>query len=244
MVGKARREPGQGRDDPDHVLVGPVPGVADPVAGGEPGEDLRGRIAADGGRSGRGPLGPDPQTPPRGPQRRAVQRRAGGGRSQVVVVHQPQVGLVGGQERQGLGGLMLADQHPDPRVTGLQAMDHRQQILPDRGGEPGDAYRAAGFRSRAQIPVGRLHRGEDRDRVLGQPASGRRQPDPAAVRFDERRAHLPREHRDLLRHRRGRGAEHVRDRPHRAQPGQFRQQFQPSRFHPALSMIPKRNINF
>lgn len=228
MVGETRREPGHRRDDPDHVLVGPVAGVADPVAGGEPGDHLGSRLGAGSGgrRSGR-----DAQPPPGGPQRSAVQRGGGGSRGQVVVVDESQVGFVGGQEPRGLGGLMLPDQHADPRMTGRQVMDDRQQVLPDRGGETGDADGAAGLRPWSQVQARGLHGGEDPHGMLGQPPPGRGQPDPAAVRLDERRAHLPGEHRDLLRHRRGRGAEHVRDRPHRAQPGQFRQQFQPSRLH-------------
>ena len=66
--------------------------------------------------------------------------------------------------------------------------------------------------------------------MLGQPAARGCQPDPPPVRLGQRGVHLAGECGDLLRHRGGGDAERVRDRAHRPQPGQLRQELQAAGF--------------
>src|SRR6266487_1118573 len=74
-------------------------------------------------------------------------------------------------------------------------------------------------------------RGPGPDGVPGQPAPGRGQPHPPPVRLDQRRARLPGQRRDLLRHG-GRGDLHrLADLAHRAEAGQLEQQLEPARVH-------------
>jgi hypothetical protein len=231
LVGDAGREPGHGGERADDVLVRGVAGVADPVVGPVAGEDLQCRFA--GHRFAAGYT----QAPPRGPQRRAVHGWVDGGGGEVVVVDERQVGLVGHQQLQCFGGLVLAQQHADPGMSGGQGRDDRQQVCAERGTESGHTQDAVGFCLRSQVQLRGLHGGEDGHGMLGQPAPGRCQPDPAPGRLDQRRAHLAGEDGDLLRHGRGGCAENVRDRAHGAQPVQLCQQLQPSGLHARLSRI-------
>lgn len=84
-----------------------------------------------------------------------------------------------------LGGLVFADQHPDLRMADGQRRGDRHQGPPDRCGKSNDPDDPGGIRVRIQIEPSRFDRGQDGDRVFGQPAAGRGQPDPAAVRFDQ-----------------------------------------------------------
>ena len=224
-VGDAGGEAGHGREGADHVLVGGAAGVADPVTRPEAGEYL-GRGAAAGGLAcGHG------QAPRSGPQRGRRDRRVDGDRGDVEVVDERQVGLVGGEKLEGLGGFVLADQHVDPRVAGGKAGDHRQQVAADRGGEPGDAQVAGRLPAGCQVAARLLDLGQDGHGALGQQAARGCQPDPPAVRFDQLGAHLAGESGELLRHRGGGGAERVRDRVHGPKPGQLGQQFKSPGFH-------------
>ena len=102
----------------------------------------------------------------------------------------------------------------------------------------------AGSASGSRSSAGRLDRGQDRHRVLGQPPPGRGQPHPPAVRLDQRRAGLPGQHGDLLGHGRRGDAQLVGDRAHRAEPGQLEQQPQPAGVHRAhCSVIAERYVH-
>ena len=96
---------------------------------------------------------------------------------------------------------------------------------------------AAGSRSSA----GGLDRGEDRDRVVGEPLTGGCQPHPPARRLDQRRPRLASQDRELLRDRRGRVPELVGDRAHRAAPGELEQQPQAARIHRSI-VISERSV--
>ena len=74
-------------------------------------------------------------------------------------------------------------------------------------------------------------RREDRHGVVGEAPPGGRQPDAAALGLDQRRARLAREHGELLRDRRGRVAELVGDRTHRAAAGELEEQAEAVRIH-------------
>ena len=50
------------------------------------------------------------------------------------------------------------------------------------------------------VPAGSA-RGQNFHGMIRQSTARRREPDPPAVRFDQRRTHFPREKRNLLRHR-------------------------------------------
>jgi hypothetical protein len=192
LVGDARGEAGHGGERTDDVLVRGVAGVADPVVVPEAGEGVQRRWAGGGFAGGRA------EAPPCGPERRAVHGGVGCGGGEVVVVDQRQIGLVGSQQLPGLGWFVLADQHADPRMGGGETGDDRQQVGADGGGEPGDPQGPVGFCFRSQVELRGLDCAEDRDRMLGQPAARRGQPDPASGRLDERGAHLAGEHGDLL----------------------------------------------
>jgi hypothetical protein len=147
-----------------------------------------------------------------------VQGRIGGSRGEVVVIDERQVRLIGGQQLHGFGGLVLAEQQADPRMSCRQSADSRQQVCAEGGTESGDPQSAAWFCLRPQVELRCFDRGEDRHGMLGQPPAGRCQPDPAPGWLDERSTHLAGEDGDLLRNRGGGGAEHVGYRTHRAQP--------------------------
>jgi hypothetical protein len=171
-----RGEAHQRGDRTDHVLVGGVAGVDDPVVGGEAGE-----------LGGRGVAG-HRQAPRDLPERHRLQPLVEDGRCQVVVVGQRQVHGVHGEQLERLERLVLVDQQPDPgRGPGQGGRDGQQRPADGRC-EAGDPQRAGRLRVRVQVEPGGLDRGQDGHRVPGQPLPGRGQPDPPAVRLDQRGA--------------------------------------------------------
>ena len=115
-----------------------------------------------------------------------------------------------------------------------EVRDGRQQRAPDRRGEARGTQDPGRFGVRVEVEAGGVDRGEDRHRVLGQPASGRGESDAPPDGLDERGAHLGGERGDLLGHG-GRGdAQLVGDRAHRAEPGQFEQEVEASGLHAVI----------
>ena len=160
-----------------------------------------------------------------------MQAAAGPGRRQVVVVGQCEVDLVRGEQLERFGRLVLEHVHPDVRLSAGQGAGRREQDLADRGGERGYPHRAGWRRRRVQVAAGGLERGQNGDRVAGQPPSGRGKPHPPPVRLDQRSACLPGQRRDLLGDG-GRGDMHrLAYLPHRAETGQLEQQLEAARIH-------------
>jgi len=85
------------------------------------------------------------EAPPCCPQPGRRDAGGAGGRGEVVVVGQSQVGLVRCEHLEDLGGFVFADPHVNVRMAGGEAGDDRQQELADGGGESGDPQGAAGF---------------------------------------------------------------------------------------------------
>ena len=107
----------------------------------------------------------------------------------------------------------------------------RQQRHADAGRETPDAQGAGRFGVRVEVESGGVDGRQDRDGVVGQPASGRGQPHPSADRFDELRTRLLRQGGDLLGHRRGGQPVRLGDLTHRAETRQFEQEMQASGVH-------------
>jgi len=126
---------------------------------------------------------------------------------------------------------VLENVQPDVRLSVGQDPGHQEQYLADGGGERGHPHRAGRRCRRVQVAAGGLDRGQDGDRVAGQPPSGRGEPYPPPVRLDQRGARLPGQRRDLLRDG-GRGDVHrLADLSHRAETGQLEQQLEAARIH-------------
>jgi len=215
-------------DGPDGDLVRRVAGVHDPRLVAEPPEHHAG---VTGHRGGGGRHREAPRRRPQWSRRQRTVERGGG---QVVVVGQRQVHIVRGEQRQCLGRLVFVNEQPDRRAAHRELRRDRQQRPPYGRREPGDPQRPGRLRVRVQVEPGRLDRGQDRHRVLGQPPPGRGQPDPPPVRFDQCRARLPGQHGQLLGHRRRGDVQLIGDVAHRSQPGQFEQQTQATDVHPAI----------
>ena len=151
----------------DRVLVGGVAGVHDPVAVAVAVEDRRASRPARRRRrpARRGPSRPPTAAPPRASRSKPRRR-------QVVVVGQRQVDVVGGEQRRGLGRLVLVDPQVHVGVLGGQACARpaaatavRRWRTPRPG--PCRPARPTG-RGRAGPP--RSRRGSSR---RGRPAAGR-----------------------------------------------------------------------
>jgi hypothetical protein len=188
------------------------------------------RIAA-GTRAGR-----RAQAPRGGAQRPAVQLPAvraaiRRGRREVVVVGQHEIHLVGREQGQRLVRLLLEQVQPDLRLPPGQRPGDRQQDLAERRGEGGHPDRPGRRSRRVQVAAGGLDRGQDGDRVPGQPPPGRGQPHPPPIRLGQRGARLPGQRRDLLRHGGGSDVHRLADLAHRAEAGQLEQQLQAARVH-------------
>ena len=121
----------------------------------------------------------------------AVRAAVEPGRRQVVVVGQREVDLVRREQAQGLVRLLFEQVQPDLGLLLGQDPHHRQQDLAERRGKGGHPYRPGRQGRRVQVAAGGLDRGQDGDRVPGQPTSGRGQPHPSPVRLDQRGARLP-----------------------------------------------------
>ena len=78
------------------------------------------------------------------------------------------------------------------RHRGMGARRGRRRAAAASGGwrsrSPATRNGAGGLGVRVEVEPGRVDRGEDRHRVLGEPPPGRGQPDPAPVRLDQRGA--------------------------------------------------------
>jgi hypothetical protein len=224
-VPHGRGEPGERGHGGHRQLVGVVAGVDDPLVVAVA-RDRRDGVARR-RRVGRGHA----EAPRRGPQRRgldAVVERPHGGRE---VVHHREVHPVLGDERERLLRLVLGHQHPQVRAGAAQLRQQRDERTADGGGEPRDADGAGGFGVGVEVAAGRLDRGQDRDTVVGEPATGRGEPHAPAHRLQQGAPRLRRERRELLAHG-GRGdAQLLADRAHRAQPGERHEQLQPARLH-------------
>jgi hypothetical protein len=109
--------------------------------------------------------------------------------------------------------------------------DGGEQRAADRGGEARGTEGSGGLSGRVEVEAGGVDRGKDGDRVLGQPAPGRGEPDAPSDGLDECGAHLGGERRDLLGHRRRRDAQLVGDSAHRTEPGQFEQEVEAAGLH-------------
>src|SRR5579863_2905447 len=100
-VRDAGLEAGQRAEDADHLIVGGVARVDDPVVVTEPAEGFRRGPASPAG------VGRDPEAPPCAAERADGQVTGEGGRREVVVVDQREIGLVAGQQAERLGRLVL-----------------------------------------------------------------------------------------------------------------------------------------
>jgi hypothetical protein len=167
----------------------------------------------------------------------AVRAAVRPGRREVVVVGQHEVHLVRREQAQCLGGLLLEQVQPDLRLLFSQRPGHRQQNLAERRGEGGHPDRSGRRGGRVQVAAGGLDRGQDGDRVPGQPPSGRGQPHPPPVRLGQRGTRLPGQRRDLLRDGGGGDVHHLAHLPHRAEAGQFEQQLEAARVHGSQSFM-------
>jgi len=208
-----RLEAGQRRHGADHLLVGAVPRVDDPVAIGEPAEDLErgpGRPARDGRRA---------QAPLPATQRLAVQAAVEPGRGQVVVIAEGQVDRVVGEQAERLIGFVLVDgQHDGGMPVGQDRHDGQYRFAHGRG-ERRHPHGPGRRRRRVQVQAGGLEGGQDRDGVTRQPLPGRGQPHPPPVRLGQRGARLPGQGRDLLRDGGGGDVHALADLPHGAEAG-------------------------
>jgi len=153
------------------------------------------------------------------------------GRREVVVVGQHEIYLVRREQAQRLGGLLLEQVQPDLRLPHGQYPGHWQQDLAERRGVGGHPDRSGRRGGRVQVAAGGLDRGQDGDRVPGQPPAGRGQPDPPPVRLGQRGARLPGQRRDLLRDGGGGDVHRLPHLSHRAEAGQFEQQLEAPRVH-------------
>jgi hypothetical protein len=153
------------------------------------------------------------------------------GRREVVVVGQHEVHFVRREQGQRLGRLLLEQVQPDLRLPSGQQPGDRQQDLAERRGEGGHPDRPGRRSRRVQVAAGGFDRGQDGDRVPGQPPPGGGQPYPPAVRLGQRGARLPGQRGDLLRDGGGGDVHRLADLPHRAEAGQFEQQLQAARVH-------------
>jgi len=220
-LGDPRLEAGQRGHHPDHLLVGGVARVDDPGVVPVAAEDLhRGAAGTRAGRRAQAPRG--------GAQRPAVQLLAvrpgiQPGRREVVVIGQHEVHLVRREQGQRLGRFLLEQVQPDLRLPSGQRPGDRQQDLAERRGEGGHPHRPGRRSRRVQVAAGGLDRGQDGDRVPGQPPPGRGQPHPPPVRLGQRGARLPGQRRDLLRHGGGGDVHRLADLAHRAEAGQLEQ---------------------
>jgi hypothetical protein len=207
---------------PQRVLVGGVAGVDDPVAVREV-------------RQAEVPVARrHPDAPLEVPQRQHLVVVAPLRRRLVVVVDEGEVDLVAGEQVEGLERLVLVDAHVDARVRPPQVVDGRQQRAADRGGEPGHPQDPGGLGGRIQVEPRGLHRGEDRDGVVGEAPPCRGQPHPTAVRLQQRGADVTGQSGDPLGHARGRRAEGVRDLAHRPQSRELEQHPEPAYVHPRI----------
>jgi len=67
--------------------------------------------------------------------------------------------------------------------------------------------------------------------VFGQPPTGRCEPDPPTVRFEQRHADFAGQRRELLGHGGGRGAQGVGHRAHGPEPRKLDEQLEPTGLH-------------
>jgi hypothetical protein len=155
-------------------------------------------------------------------------------RRQVVVIGEHQVDLVGSQQAQGLVRLVLEQLQPDLRLPVGQGPGDREQHLAERRRVGRHPHRPGGRPRRVQVTPGGLDRGQDGDRVTGQPPPGRSQPHPPPVWLGQRDARLPGQRRELLRDGGGGDVHGLADLAHRAQAGQFEQQLQTARIHVSI----------
>lgn len=148
-----------------------------------------------------------------------------------VVVDQREVDVVVGQQSHGLRRLVLADLELDGRMRLGQRGEHRHERAPDRGGEPCDAHDPGRLDVRIEVCAGGVERREDRHGVLREPQSGRREAHPATRGLDERSSRLASQHGELLRDRRRRVSQLIRDGAHGAAPGELEQKPEPPWVH-------------
>ena len=115
-----------------------------------------------------------------------------------------------------------------------QVSQDRQQRVADRSGESADPQHPGWIGIRIEVEPRGVDGREDVDGVVGQAPASRRQPHATALRFDELRAGLLAQRRDLLRHRRRGQPVRVGDRAHRPEPGQLEQQPEPTGVHTGI----------
>ena len=112
--------------------------------------------------------------------------RVEGDRRERVVVDEREVDLVGGEQLERLGGLVLVDPQADRGVLGARLRDDGQQRPAHRGREARDAHRPGRLAAGVEIGAGGLDGREDRHGVVGEASPGGRQPHAAAFRLDQR----------------------------------------------------------
>src|SRR6478672_9096126 len=152
------------------IFVSSVAGVDDPGLI---------RIRTDVGRPV-GDTGGYRQTPLDGPQRRGFQDGARRGGGEVVVVGQREIEVVVVEQLESLDRLVLTDHELDLWMALRELGDDRQEGYADAGGEAADTNGAGRVGIGIEVEAGTVDGGQNRDRVVCKPSSGRRQADPPA----------------------------------------------------------------
>ena len=193
-------KPAMGRQRAQHVLVGGVPRVHDPVAVGAGREGLRPLVRRHARRPTRRPTG--------GPRRARVATRRARCRSRRRARGPPGPGP-GGRTPRAARARALARRRPGGAAPRSAMVGSSERS--DRGREPRHAQHAGGLGGRVEVEPRGVHRRQDRHGVLRQPVPGRREAHPPPVGLDQGGAGLARQRGDALGDARGGRPQRGRD---------------------------------